>query len=75
MNIMGKEYGDISCFETPRYSNLCISLSIKGLSSFWIGKDPKNGDLSITCKSPSMVGHAPISSLRLNAFLLLDYKS
>ena len=34
ISIMGEEYGDISCFKIPKCTNLCISLSIIGLSSF-----------------------------------------
>ena len=54
----------------PRETNLCICQSMIGLSSSLMGKGlTKNGVSSITSMSTLILGHSPISSLRLKAFL------
>ena len=58
----------------PRETTLDIYLSMRGLSSSCIGKGlTKNGESSTTSISILMLGHLPISSLRLKAsFVLLN---
>ena len=56
----------------PSETNLCICQSIMGLSSSLMGKGlTKNGVSSITSMSILILGHSPISSLRLKAFFYL----
>ena len=52
----------------PRETSFAMYLSIMGLSSSWMGKGlTKNGESSITSMSILILGHWPISSLRLKA--------
>ena len=70
INITGLEQAENPSFNMPKWHNHFISLSIKALSSsFTCYGLMKNGDLSVTSISISILEHVPISSLRLNASL------
>ena len=72
ISIMEDKHGDMSFFKIPKCTNPCISLSVIGLSSSLTWNDlMEKGDLSMTYKSTSILGHIPISSLRLNVSLYL----
>ena len=70
INTTGGAWPVIFLDKIPRETNLCICQSIMGLSSSLMGKGlTKNGVSSITSISTLILGHLPISSHRLKAFL------
>ena len=70
ISITGEVWLVVFLDKIPSETNLCICQSIMGLSSSLMGKGlTKNGVSSITSMSTLILGHSPISSLRLKAFL------
>ena len=72
ISITGEVWLVVFLDKIPRETNLCICQSMIGLSSSLMGKGlTKNGVSSITSMSTFILGHSPISSLRLKAFFYL----
>ena len=68
--ITGEVWLVVFLVKIPKDTSLCICQSIMGLSSSLMGKGlTKNGESSMTSMSILILGHSPISSLRLKAFL------
>ena len=70
INITGDVWLVLFLDKIPKDTNLSICVSINSLSVSLKGKGlTKRGNSSITCISAVRLGHAPISSLKLNASL------